>query len=161
MKDKFTNGSEWQRMGERMFDLCDSLGEAAQALPLAWQPRLLTTWSQEQAWKAWREQEAQNIEVIHAAARELVQNGRLIGPSPAVVYFLGVRLQAAIRHLESVYAVSKERPVSLVPFPPVSADAYAEWLLTEWGDDHAGMVAFPEAICVSRTTAPDPVVSTP
>ncbi len=144
MSDKFTNGVEWQRIGERMCDLCDSLGEAAQAIPFAWQPRLLTTWSQDQAWKAWREQEVQNIEDIHAAARELVQDGRLVDPTPAVVYFVGVRLQAAIRHLESVYAMSMERPVSLVPFPPVPADTYAEWLLTEWGDDHAGMIAFPD-----------------
>lgn len=156
MSDKFTNGAQWQRMCERLLDLCDSLGEAAQALPFVWQPGLPATWSQEQAWKAWHQQELQNIEAIHAAARELVQDGRLVDPAPEVVYFLGVRLQAAIQHLESVSAISMDRPVSLVPFPPVSADSYAAWLLTEWGDDHAGMLVFPEDVCVRRTPVPDP-----
>lgn len=159
MSNKFTNGAEWQRMCERLLDLCDSLREAAQASPCAWQPRLLTTWSQDQAWDAWRQQELQNIEDIHAAARELVQNGRLVDPTPEVLYFLGVRFQAAIRHLESIYATPMDRPVSLVPFPPVSADAYAEWLLTEWGDDHAGTIIVLEGACVSRTPDSKPAAS--
>ncbi len=159
MSDKFTNGAEWQRMLERLLGLCDSLGEAAETISFVWQPRSLVTWSQEQSWQAWRQEEVQYIEDIHAAARELVQTDKLVDPTPEVLYFLGVRFLAAIRHLESVYALSIDRPVSLLPFPPVSADAYAEWLLTEWGDDHAGTIAFPEGVCVSRTPDPEALAS--
>lgn len=60
-----------------------------------------------------------------AAARELVQNDQSVDPTPDVAYFLGARLHAAIRHLASVYAMSMARPVSLVTFLPVSADAPA------------------------------------
>jgi hypothetical protein len=154
MNNIFINGADWERIFERLLGLCDALGEAAQGIPLAWRPHLPTTCSQEQAWQAWRQQEAEHIEDIDAAVRELVRTGRLVDPSPEAVYFLGVRFQAAIRHLESVYAnaISIGRPVSFVPFPPISVDAYAEWLLTEWGDDHAGTTVFPEAVYESRTS---------
>lgn len=154
MSDIFTNGAEWARMFERLLDLHDSLGEAAQAPPSAWQPRLLTTWSQERAWTEWRQIEAQNTGEIHAAAQELARTDRLANPSPETLYFLKLRLQAAMRHVESVFAMSMDRPVSLAPFPPVGTDAYAEWLLTEWGDDHACAIIFPDALELADFPAP-------
>jgi hypothetical protein len=74
----------------------------------------------------------------------LITTARVPDPTPEIVYFLGLRLQAALNHVEAMCVIKDERPVSLWAFPALPLDEVLEWLLTDWADDHAIMIAFPE-----------------
>ena len=93
----------------------------------------------------WSASQARHRERIHAAARELIQTGRLTEPASEILYFIVIRLHAALRQTEQNLVIQDDRPLSLVPFPPVAEQDYMEWLLIEWADDHAIEVVFPQA----------------
>ena len=147
MSDKIINGAAWDRMLEQMFELDESLGREFGSLESRWRPDLPVQ-PREQASRAWSMLHGQYSEDIHAAACELVRTGRLANPRSEILYFLAFRLDAAIRHLAMAITIREDRPMSLVPFPSVEMSDYAEWLLTEWGDDHALSVAYPEEAMV-------------
>ena len=142
MSDEFSNGAAWDAMMGVLFDLHDSLEGALNSRVSCWQPEP----SAEQrslSCETWKIAESRYRAGVHAAARELVRPGGLVDPAPEVLYFLSIRLQAAMQQVEQTRIIRSDRPVSLIPFPPVETADYAEWLLTEWADEHAIGVVFP------------------
>jgi len=152
MKDAIRHGEAWDRMLEQMLALEIPLGRAIGSCSVWWKPDL-PIGPREEAWRAWSMIHDQYKQAIHEAARELVRTGDLMMPDPAVLYFLSIRLDAVIRYLSMAITFVNEQPTSLTPFPPIGLSEYAEWLLTEWGDDHAIDIAYPEQVLGSLAMA--------
>jgi len=143
MSDMYSNGLQWENLTLRLIDFFGILSEATSSLPYPWQPMLPSAEPTLVASDAWRKTEAGYLGRVHEAARALIKTAHVPDPTPEIVYFLGLRLQAALNHVEAMCVVKDERPVSLWAFPALPPDEVLEWLLTEWADDHAIMVAFP------------------
>lgn len=141
------HGEAWDRMLELMLDLQATFGRTLVSGGSSWAPDLPVQ-SREAASRAWSWLHGQYAKEVHAAARELVRTGRMADARSEVLYFLSFRLDAAIRHLGMAVTIQGDRPVSMIPFPQVEMSDYAEWLLTEWADDHAIGVAYPELAVV-------------
>ena len=144
MSDKYSNGRQWENLTLKVIDLVCTLSEVTGALPGAWRPMLPSagpTWNTSDAW---HQIEGEYRGRVHEATRALIKTARVSDPTPEIVYFLGLRLQAALNHIEAMCVIKDERPVSLWAFPALPPDEILEWLLIEWADDHAVMIAFPE-----------------
>ena len=144
MTDKYYNGQKWENLTLKLIDLASPLGEVLVSQSTAWQPLLPTEEPTQAAWDAWHEIEGGHRESVHEAARALIRTERVPAPTPEIVYFLGLRLRAALAHVETLFAMQGERPVSLLAFPALPPDEVVEWLLTEWADYHAVTIVFPE-----------------
>ena len=146
MSDKYSNGLQWENLTLRLIDLFDTLSGMTGSLPGAGSTGMTSD--------AWQQIEAGYRDRVHEATRELIRTA-CAPDSPEIVYFLGLRLHAALSHVEAMCVVKDERPVSLWAFPALPPDEVLEWLLTEWADDHAIMVAFPtmDAPCTQHTSA--------
>ena len=137
------HGAAWDRMLELMLDLEAAFGRTLESTGSSWKPDLPIQ-SREEASRAWSWLHGQHAKDVHVAARELVRTGGMGDACSEVLYFLSFRFDAAIRHLGMAVTIRGDRPVSMIPFPQVEMSDYAEWLLTEWADDHAIGVAYPE-----------------
>jgi len=144
MSDKYSNGLKWESLALALVDLSCPLGEVAPPLSVSWRPELPSEAPTKANWDAWQTIEAGYRESVHEAARALIRTASLPAPTPEIVYFLGLRLRAALNHIESLFVMKDERPASLLAFPALSPDEVAEWFLTEWADDHAITLVFPE-----------------
>jgi len=155
MSDKHYNGLQWENLTLKVIDLVCTLSEVTRALPGAWRPLLPSAELTVATSEAWQEIEAGYRGRVHEATRALIKTARVPDPTPEIVYFLGLRLQAVLSHVEAMCVIKNERPVSLWAFPALPPDEVLEWLLTEWADDHAIMVAFPQMDAPSpqRTSA--------
>ena len=151
INDEIANGAAWDRMTEHMLELEIPLGRAIGSRSSWWKPDLPIE-SREQASRAWSMIHNQYRQAIHVAARELVRTGDMTAAIPAVLYFLSIRLDAAIWYLSMAITFVDDQPVSLTPFPLIGMSEYAEWLLTEWADVHASVIAYPEQIFGRITT---------
>lgn len=140
-KDKALNGAQWHGLLEALLQLAADL---ACAIP-EWTPDLSHAETFEDAWDAWRSHESRLLEQIHAAAKAWVQTRRLPNSTSEVLYYLSLRHRAALNFVETSFLSTERGPMSLIAFPPVSIPTFAEWLLTEWGDEHAIYLALPEA----------------
>ena len=155
MSDKYSNGLQWESLAIKLMDLFSALGEVADSLSSVWRPALPSTGPALVAADAWRRIEADHRESVHAAARVAIATSCVPVPTPEIVYFLGLRVRAALNHVEAMFAIKDEKPVSLWAFPALPPDEVIEWLLTEWADDHAIMTAFPptDATCAQSVPA--------
>ncbi len=156
MSDKYSNGLQWENLTIKLIDLFGTLSEVTDAVPCTWRPTLPSTGADLVAADAWRRIEAGYRESVHEATRALIGTARVPDPTPEVMYFLGLRLRAALNHVEAMFAIKEEKPVSLWAFPALPPDEVIEWLLTDWADDHAIMTAFPptDASCAQSVPAP-------
>lgn len=111
---------------------------------VAWTPDLSAAETWEDEWELWRSYEATHLEQIHAIAKEWVLTGELPNLSPEIIYHLGLRLRAALNIVGTAFISTEQGPSSLFCFPPLPIQGVAEWLLTEWGDEHAIYLVFPE-----------------
>ncbi|MBW8782979.1 MAG: hypothetical protein JF599_13990 [Verrucomicrobia bacterium] len=146
MNDPFVNGRKWHEMAELLTGFYRPLHDAGHALDSAWQPPVLpegTPW--EDVWEDWAAHESAHLPDIYDAARMLVRTTRIPTFLPAVLYFLRFRHRAALDHVQGSFSWRDERPVSLIPFPSIPPGEFAEWLLTEWGNNRGVLLAFPEA----------------
>lgn len=130
-------------MLELMLDLEAAFGRAVASTGSSWKPDLPIQ-SREESSRVWAWLHGRYVKDVHVAARELVRTGGLGDTCSEVLYFLSFRLDAAVRHLGMAITIREDRPVSPIPFPQVAMSDYAEWLLTDWADDHAIGVAYPE-----------------
>ena len=155
MSDKYSNGLQWESLAIKLMDLFSALGEVTDSLPGVWTPALPSEEPILSAADAWRAIEADHRESVHAAARVAIATTCVPVPTPEIVYFLGLRVRAALNHVEAMFAIKDEKPVSLWAFPALPPDEVIEWLLTEWADDHAIMTAFPptDATCAQSVPA--------
>ncbi|HSI07948.1 MAG: hypothetical protein ACAH89_00920 [Rariglobus sp.] len=153
MSDKYSNGLQWENLTLKVIDLVCTLSEVTGALPGAWRPVLPS--APRETSDAWQQIEGGYRGRIHEAARALIKTARVPDPTPEIVYFLGLRLQAALNHVEAMCVIKDERPVSLWAFPAIPLDEVIEWLLTDWADDHAIMIAFPEMDAPRARRTPD------
>lgn len=144
MSDKYSNGLQWENLALKLIDLFGVLSEVTDAVPCPWRPTLPSTGPDLVAADAWRRIEADHRESVHAAARVAIATACVPVPTPEIVYFLGLRVRAALNHVEAMCVIKDERPVSLWAFPALPPDEVLEWLLTDWADDHAIMSVFPE-----------------
>ena len=156
MSDKYSNGLQWEDLILKMTDLFATLSEVTDSVPCTWRPTLPSTGAALVAADAWRAIEADHRESVHEATRALIGTARVPDPTPEIMYFLGLRLRAALNHVEAMFAIKEEKPVSLWAFPALPPDEVIEWLLTDWADDHAIMTAFPptDASCAQSVPAP-------
>lgn len=154
MSDKYSNGLQWENLTLQLSDLFNTLSEVTGSAPIARRPMLLSEGTNRVASK--QKIYAEYRERVHEATRALIRTASVPDPAPEVVYFLGLRLMAALDHVEAMFAIKDEKPVSLWAFPALPPDEVIEWLLTDWADDHAIMTAFPsmDAPCAQRTPAP-------
>ena len=148
------NGLQWECLAIRLMDLFSALGKEADALPGRWEPPLPCGEPPQVAADAWRVIEAGYRESIHAAARAAISTPGAPTLSPEIGYFLSLRVRAVLIHVEAMFAIKNEKPVSLWAFPALPPEEVIEWLLTDWADDHAIMTAFPSmgAPCAHRTS---------
>lgn len=144
MSDKYSNGLKWENLALKLVDLSCPLGEVTPPLSTSWRPELPSEEPTKANWDAWHKIEAGYRESVHKAARSLIRTARVSDPRPEIVYFLGLRLNAALNHIEALFVTQDDRPTSLLAFPALSPDEVAEWFLTEWADDHAITLVFPE-----------------
>jgi hypothetical protein len=144
MSDKYSNGLQWENLTLKVIDLVCTLSEVTGALPGVWRPVLPSAGLTRVTSDEWQKIEAGYRDRVHEATRALIKTARVPDPTPEIVYFLGLRLQATLSHVEAMCVIKDERPVSLWPFPALPPDEVTEWLLTEWADDHAITIAFPE-----------------
>ncbi len=143
MSDLHYNGLQWENLAIKLMDLLSALGEVADMLPRAWRPALLNEEPTLADADVWRAIEAGHRESVHAAARVAIATACVPVPTAEIVYFLDLRIRAALNHVEAMFAIKDEKPVSLWAFPTLPPDEVIEWLLTEWADYHAIMTAFP------------------
>ncbi|MBW8782252.1 MAG: hypothetical protein JF599_10255 [Verrucomicrobia bacterium] len=150
----YHNGLQWENLAIQLIDLCSTLGEGTASFPGTWQPTLPSGPTQVAA-EAWREIEAGYRESIHAAARAAIGTAQVPDPTLEILYFLNLRLCAALHHVEAMFVIKDEKPVSLWAFPALPPEKIMEWLLTEWADDHALMTAFPslDALCTENASS--------
>ncbi len=156
MSDKYSNGLQWERLAIKLMDFFSVLGEVADSLPSGvWKPTLPSTGAALVAADAWRRIEAGYRKSVHEATRALIETARVPDPTPEIMYFLGLRVRAALNHVEAMVAIKDDKPMSLWSFPALPPDEVIEWLLTEWADDHAIMTAFPpmDVPCAQDTSA--------
>jgi hypothetical protein len=144
MSDKYSNGLQWENLTLKVIDLVCTLSEVTGALPDTWWPELPSAGATRESSDAWQQIEGEYRGRVHEATRALIKTARVPDPTPEIVYFLGLRLQAALSHVEAMCVIKDERPVSLWAFPALPPDEVIEWLLTDWADDHAITIAFPE-----------------
>ena len=144
MSDKYSNGLQWENLALQLFDLSFPLGEVTPPLSASRRAMLPPEEPTKANRDIWQKIEAGHRESVHKAARTLIRTGRVSDIRPEIVYFLGLRLHAAINHIEELFVMKDDRPVSLLAFPALSSDQVAEWFLTEWADDHAITLVFPE-----------------
>ncbi len=142
MSDKYSNGLQWENLALKLSDLFSTLSRVTGSSPFAWRPMLPSAEPTHVAADAWREIEAGYRERVHEATRALIKTARVPDHVPEIVYFLGLRLMAALDHVESMFALKDEKLVSLWAVPELPPDEVIEWLLTEWADDHAIMIPF-------------------
>jgi hypothetical protein len=146
MADPFVNGRKWHEMADLLVEFYRPLREAGEALGGVWQPPVLppeTPW--EDACEEWTAHEAAHLPDIYHAARMLVRTAGIPRATPVALYFLMFRHRAALNHVQGAFSWREEKPVSLIPFPPMPPGEFAEWLLTEGGDNRGVLLAFPEA----------------
>jgi hypothetical protein len=143
MHNKLENGKKWNALAIQLTSLWQPLAEFTQESCHTWTPTIPSTEEWEDQYTAWREVEQQYIPEIHAAGIELIRTGELPHATTEILYFLHLRLRASIDHVHTLYVVIEGKPVSLTPFPPVEPNTYAEWLMTEWSDEHAIVGEFP------------------
>jgi hypothetical protein len=143
MSDMYSNGLQWENLALKLIELFSVLSETADSVPSTWHPTLPSTGPELVAADEWLRIEADYRQSVHEAARALIGTARVPDPTPEVMYFLGVRLRAALGHVEALCVLKDERPVSLWAFPDLPPDEVLEWLLTDWADDHAIMIALP------------------
>ncbi len=156
MSDKYSNGLQWENLTIKLIDLFATLSEVTDSVPCTWRPTLPSRGPAFVAADAWRRIEAGYRESVHEAARALIETARVPDPTPEIVYFLGLRVRAALNQVEAMVAIKDERPVSLWAFPALPPDEVIEWLLTEWADDHAITTAFPSLDASGAQCAPAP-----
>ncbi|HSH96057.1 MAG TPA: hypothetical protein VK968_18060 [Roseimicrobium sp.] len=161
MSDKYSNGLQWENLTLKVIDLVCTLSEVTGVLPGAWRPVPPSAGPTRETSDAWQQIEGGYRDRIHEAARALIKTARVPDPTPEIIYFLGLRLQAALNHVEAMCVVKDERPVSLWAFPALTPDEVIEWLLTDWADDHAIMIAFPEMDAPSSQRTSDSSHLTP
>lgn len=149
------NGLQWENLTLKLIDLFSTLGGVTSSLPGVWRPMLPGAGTTLEASNAWQKIEAEYCERVHAATRALIKTEPLPGLTPEIVYFLNLRIRAALNHVEAMCVIKDEKPMSLFPFPALPPDEVIKWLLTDWADDHAIMVAFPslDAPCTPSTPA--------
>jgi hypothetical protein len=135
------NGAQWHGLLDALLQLSVDLNNA---IP-EWAPDISDAETLEDAWDAWRSHESRFLEQVHATAKEWVQTRRLPNLPSEVLYYLGLRHRAALNFVEGSFVSTERGPTSLLSFPSVSIQGFVEWLLTEWGDEHAIYLAFPEA----------------
>jgi len=135
MCDKYYNAQQWDNLTLKLSELYSTLSEVTGSSPIARRPILPSDGTTSVASKeAWQKIEAKHRDRIHEATRALINTARVPDHAPEIVYFLGLRLLAALDHVEAMIAVKDNTPVSLWVFPPLPPDAVVEWLLTEWAD---------------------------
>ena len=144
MSDKYSNGRQWENLTLKVIDLVCTLSEVTGALPGAWRPVPTSAGTTRETSDAWQQIEGEYRGRVHEATRAFIKTACVPDPTPEIVYFLGLRLQAVLNHVEAMCVIKDERPVSLWAFPVLPPDEVIEWLLTDWADDHAIMIAFPE-----------------
>jgi hypothetical protein len=143
--DPFVNGRKWHEMAALLVEFYRPLRDAGHALGDVWQPPTLpaeTPW--EDACEEWTAQETAHLADIYHAARMLVRTTGIPRATPVAVYFLKFRHRAALNHVQDAFSWRDEKPVSLIPFPPITPAEFAEWLLTEWSNNRGVLLAFPE-----------------
>lgn len=136
LSDKHSNGQKWENLALKLSELFNMLSEVTGSSPLSWRPMLLSNGATSVASGAWRKLEAEHRDRIHEATRALINTARVPDHAPEIVYFLGLRLLAALDHIEAMIAIKDDTSVSLWPFPALPPNEVVEWLLTEWADDH-------------------------
>jgi hypothetical protein len=153
MSYKYHNGKQLENLTLRLSDLFRTLTEVMGSSPIAWRPMLPSQGTPRVASE--QKIEVEYRERVHEATRALIRTACVPDPAPEIVYFLGLRLLAALDHVEGMVVIKDERPVSLWAFPALPPDEVIEWLLTDWADDHAVMIAFPamDDPCAQSTPA--------
>ena len=145
MRAMYSNGQQWENLAIELIDLFGTLNRAMDSVPCTWLPTLPSTKQALTAADAWRIIEARYRESVHEAARALIGTAEVPDPRPEIIYFLGLRLRAALSHVESMSIIKDQKPMSLWAFPALPPNEVLQWLLTGWADEHTIMVAFPEA----------------
>lgn len=136
MSDKYSNGLQWENLTLKLSELFNTLSEVSGSSPIAWRPMLPSNGTTSVASEAWHKIEVEHRDRIHEATRALINTARVPAPPPEIAYFLGLRLLAALDHVEAMIAIKDDTPVSLWVFPALPQNEVVEWLLTEWADDH-------------------------
>lgn len=142
--EKAVNGAKWHALLEVLLQLRKSFNQACAQNPGPWVPDISPYELLEDACDAWRDHESGFLDQIHSTAREWVRTRRLPNLPSEVLYYLGLRHQAALNFVETSFLSTERGQSSLIPFPSVSLQGFAEWLLIEWADTHVIYLAFPE-----------------